>query len=132
MNKAPPYSLADIVDLDANRLPKQVWRNELQIGPAFRTEAEALTEDTRRHTAQVFIHDVDGNALLNWWEVSQSGLPERLGHTEQKALLRMRLRRGRVRCISRQCSGAGQSAGRSPRRSSPAGAALIPRSAPPI
>ena len=93
MNKAPPYSLADIVDLDANRLPKQVWRNELQIGPAFKTEAEALAEDKRRHTAQVFIHDVDGNALLNWWEVSQSGLPERLGHTEQKALLRMRLRR---------------------------------------
>ena len=95
MNKAPPYSLADIVALDANRLPKQVWRNnEFTIGPAFKTEADAVASDSMRHTAQIFIHDVDGNVIFDWWEASQSGLPERLGHTEQKALLRMRLRRG--------------------------------------
>jgi hypothetical protein len=95
MNKAPPYTIGDIVRLDSQGLPIQVWRtDEFSIGPAFKTEPEAIEADKLRHTAQVFIHDVDGKVMLTWWEASQSGLPERLGHTEQKALLRMWLRRG--------------------------------------
>jgi hypothetical protein len=97
MNKAPPYSLTDIIDLDANRLPKQVWRTDSPktlIGPAFKTETDAIASDPMRHTAQIFSHDVDGKVIFDWWEASQSGLPDRLGHTEQKALLRMHLRRG--------------------------------------
>ena len=97
MNKVRPFSLTDIVDLDNNHLPKQIWQKDQPktlIGPAFKTEAEAIAKENWRHTAHIFIHDVDGKVIFDWWEASQSGLPGRLSHTEQKAVLRMRLRPG--------------------------------------
>lgn len=94
MNRALPVRLEDIVTLGGNGLPRQVWRLEHPIGPAFHSEAEALPGNEKRHTAEILLHASDGRLLLSWWEVSQSELPARLGHTEQKALLRMRLKRG--------------------------------------
>jgi hypothetical protein len=97
MNRVRPYGIADIVDRDAEGLPKQIFWPEgpkIAIGPAFKFEEQALVGNTHRHTAQIFIHDADGKVIFNWWEVSQSALRGRMGHTEQKALLRMRLRPG--------------------------------------
>jgi hypothetical protein len=97
MNRVRRYGVADIVDLDADHLPKQVfWLEEpkIAIGPAFHSEKQALVGNAQRHTAQIFIHDAAGKVIFDWWEVSQPGLPGRMGHTEQKALLRMRLRPG--------------------------------------
>ena len=34
------------------------------------------------------------NVIKTWWEVSEKGLPNRVGDTEQKALVRVRLKRG--------------------------------------
>ena len=66
MNRVRHYGVGDIVDLDANHLPKQIFWPEgpkIAIGPAFKSEKQALVGNTQRHTAHIFIHDAAGKNL---------------------------------------------------------------------
>jgi hypothetical protein len=81
--------------LDKAAAPAQLY-GKYKVGPAFRTREEAIANlpHGEAHLAQVVHTDAKGNILKTWWEVSESGLPAQVGHTEQKALVRVRLKRG--------------------------------------
>ncbi|WP_174296654.1 eCIS core domain-containing protein [Sphingomonas bacterium] len=91
------------VNLGPNGLPVQVHDLAHPIGPAFATfeEAQAVV-GPQGHILQVVVEE-DGHEVASWWEASEGGMaaqyPEdfrahQLGHTEQKALRRLTLRKG--------------------------------------
>ncbi len=70
----------------------------VSVGPAYRTFEEAFANKPHpgAHIAEVVLHDAEGTELARWWEVSESTGVGRTGDTEQKALVRVRLRPGQV------------------------------------
>ncbi|MFB2833323.1 SpvB/TcaC N-terminal domain-containing protein [Floridanema evergladense] len=89
-----------IVVLDENGLPTQIHRPELQVEPAYSTiEDAAVAAGRGGHYLEVLVFDEQGNLIATWFEASQRGVGSaevglQAGHTEQIALLRMRLRPG--------------------------------------
>ncbi len=74
--------------LDKSGLPRQLWQAEKKIGPAYKTLEEAMAAAQGGHHLEVIIKDREGKVIGSWFEASETGL-ENLGHTEQKALMRM-------------------------------------------
>ena len=75
----------------------------MEIGPAHASadEAAAAAVNTRGagHNLEVIVSDAKGNIVASWHEASEICVGNRargtrLGHTEQKALLRVRLMEG--------------------------------------
>ncbi|UII31482.1 hypothetical protein LVD17_24625 [Fulvivirga ulvae] len=82
-----------VVDV-SDGVPEQIHRpvidgNEIEVGPAYASYEEASGQGN--HIAEIIVRETDGTEISRWWEVSEIGLPSKLGHTEQKALMRIRL-----------------------------------------
>jgi hypothetical protein len=76
--------------MDENGLPLQLWMNEkVKIGPAFKTLEEAMAAANGGHHLEVILKNKEGKVVGNWFEASEKGLEQHLGHTEQKALMRL-------------------------------------------
>jgi hypothetical protein len=75
--------------------PAQVLGEE-KIGPAYATfeEAFAAKQTEKAHILEVIHTDSKGTEIGHWWEVSEVGHTGRLGDTEQKALMRVKLSPG--------------------------------------
>jgi RHS repeat-associated protein len=86
-------SISSVV-LGENGLPTQIHRADVSIGPAYATLEEAVAASNGGHYLEVILSDRSGTQLARWFEASETGLPEMLGHTEQKALLRLNLSSG--------------------------------------
>jgi hypothetical protein len=74
--------------------PDQLY-GQFKVGPAYATREQAIANlpHDGAHLAQV-THSRDGRVISTWWEVSETGQPAQVGHTEQKALVRVDLQRG--------------------------------------
>lgn len=85
-----------------SRLPVQT-SGAVRVGTAFRTAEEAAANGN--HVLEVVVRSADQKVIARWWEASELGLAakhpnvtaaEMLGHTEQKALVRMNLKPGQT------------------------------------
>ena len=87
-----------IIRLDNSMVPLQI-NGPVPVGPAYRTFEEAFRKKARpnSHIAEVILYQPSGAEVARWWEVSSSvdahGVG-RAGDTEQKALVRVNLRKG--------------------------------------
>jgi RHS repeat-associated protein len=80
----------------AAKTPPAQISGKYKIGPAYKSMDEAVANlpHPEAHLAQVTHKDASGRVVNTWWEVSESGLPGRVGDTEQKALRRVELKPG--------------------------------------
>jgi hypothetical protein len=89
--EVPSKPGSGILDIDPQTgLPRQI-AGPAKIGPAFKTAKEA--EAAGEHALEVVVKDRRGNVVARWYEASEKG-NEFYGHTEQKALNRIRLSPG--------------------------------------
>jgi hypothetical protein len=97
-NRRRPVQIADVFDLDRRGLPLQVHfptipgLSRIVIGPAYPTRA--LAEAGPGHVLEVTVTAPGEIWRKTWFERSETGQPDMYGHTEQKAVLRMRLSPG--------------------------------------
>jgi hypothetical protein len=87
------------VEFSESGVPRQIFRIvEEPVGPAYKTFEDAFVNklNANSHITENIL-TVRGQEIARWWEVSESiadrgirGVGQ-LGHTEQKALLRVRL-----------------------------------------
>jgi hypothetical protein len=77
--------------------PPQLW-GRYRVGPAYASREEAIANlpHSESHLAHVTYKDAKGKIIATWWEASEkgTGLPDQVGHTEQKALVRVNLQPG--------------------------------------
>lgn len=92
LTQQPSTTLPTVV-LGEGGLPLQIHRvEEIAIGPAYGSLEEAVAASPGGHQLEVIVRARgQTNTLVRWFEASEKGLPEMLGHTEQKAVLRMNL-----------------------------------------
>jgi hypothetical protein len=87
-----------MIVLDKQFLPLQL-SGTAEVGPAYGTFEEAFKNKAHAgcHIAEVLLFDESHKQLAHWWEISES-LPVkgigRAGDTEQKALVRVNLKKG--------------------------------------
>ena len=96
-NRPRPVRLSDVLTLDDRGLPQQVHfpkikGQEVRIGPAFASRQAAQAR--LGHVLEVTVSGPSDAWTKTWFERSQVGQPDMYGHTEQKAVPRMRLAAG--------------------------------------
>ncbi len=97
-NRRRPVRDADVFDLDRFGLPLPVHfpaipgLSRVVGGPAYATRG--LAEAGPGHVLEVTVTGPGDSWRRTWFERSESGQRDMYGHTEQKAVLRMRLAPG--------------------------------------